>query len=339
MKKYLISDKGRFFKANLHCHSTVSDGRLSPEEIKKAYMEKGYSIVAYTDHDVLIPHPELAEENFLPLNGFEVEINEPGKSDFCDTKTCHICYIALEPDNLIMPFYHRTEYLFGNSVNYRHLVKFDESKPDYIREYNGECISDMIKQGRDNGFFVTYNHPRWSMENYDQYMSYNGMNAMEICNYGCWINGYGDYNEREYDDMLTGGKKIFCIATDDNHNVHPLDSKNSDSFGGFTMIKAEKLEYSTITDALLRGDFYASQGPEIYDLWVEDGNVHITCSDCESIIMTTGRRNRKVVYNVGKGLTEAVFPYVDKDIYFRITVTDKCGLHANTNAYFVDELR
>ena len=39
-------------------------------------MEKGYSIVAYTDHDILIPHPELAAENFLPLNGYEMEIND-----------------------------------------------------------------------------------------------------------------------------------------------------------------------------------------------------------------------------------------------------------------------
>ena len=56
MKKYLISDKGRFFKANLHCHSTVSDGRLSPEEIKKAYMEK--------DKEML---KKLADEEFPPM--------------------------------------------------------------------------------------------------------------------------------------------------------------------------------------------------------------------------------------------------------------------------------
>ena len=35
MKKYLLPQNGSFYKANLHCHSTVSDGRWSPEEIKK----------------------------------------------------------------------------------------------------------------------------------------------------------------------------------------------------------------------------------------------------------------------------------------------------------------
>lgn len=54
MKKYLLPETGNFYKANLHCHSTVSDGELTVEEIKKIYTEQGYSIVAYTDHEVLI---------------------------------------------------------------------------------------------------------------------------------------------------------------------------------------------------------------------------------------------------------------------------------------------
>ena len=338
MKKYLLPKEGKFFKANLHAHSTISDGRLTPEEMKKQYMEKGYSIIAYTDHDVFIPHEDLAEENFLPLNGFEMEVNEQGKEDFRDVKTCHMCFIALDPDNLIQPCYHRSDYLFGNSASNRHLVKYDESKPDYVREYTGECISDMMKQGRDSGFFVTYNHPSWSSENYEQYMSYNNMHAMEICNFGCVVTGFADYNEKEYDDMLRGGKRIFCISTDDNHNVHGKDTRDYDSFGGFTMIKADKLEYKTITDALVAGNFYASQGPEIYELWVEDDIVHITCSDADSIVLSSGRRSIQVVYDEGKGLNEASFK-IDKDAtYFRITVNDAKGRHANTNAYFIDEL-
>ena len=68
MKKYLITKTGNFYKANLHCHTNLSDAILSPEEIKREYKARGYSIVAYTDHDVLIPHNDLRDENFLPLN-------------------------------------------------------------------------------------------------------------------------------------------------------------------------------------------------------------------------------------------------------------------------------
>ena len=58
MKKYLIPENGQFYKANFHCHTTVSDGRLTPEEVKALYKEHGYSVIAFTDHDVYIPHPE-----------------------------------------------------------------------------------------------------------------------------------------------------------------------------------------------------------------------------------------------------------------------------------------
>ena len=76
MKKYLLPETGNFYKANLHCHTTVSDGKMTPQEIKEHYMKNGYSIVAFTDHDVMVTHPELADENFLPLNGYEMEVNE-----------------------------------------------------------------------------------------------------------------------------------------------------------------------------------------------------------------------------------------------------------------------
>ena len=65
MKKMLISKEKNFYKANLHCHSTVSDGSKTPAELKEMYMQRGYSIIAYTDHDILISHQDLTDEKFL----------------------------------------------------------------------------------------------------------------------------------------------------------------------------------------------------------------------------------------------------------------------------------
>ena len=62
MIKHLLPGSGNFYKANLHCHTTISDGRKTPEEVRRIYKEQGYSVVAFTDHDVFIPHPELAED-------------------------------------------------------------------------------------------------------------------------------------------------------------------------------------------------------------------------------------------------------------------------------------
>lgn len=341
MRTYLLPKEGKFYKANLHCHTNVSDGHLSPEEVKREYMEKGYSIIAYTDHDIMIPHPELAEEGFLPMVGYEMEIN---RNDFPE-QTCHLCFVGLRPD-VRQVCWHREKYLFANAPQYRHLAKFDETLPDFEREYTPSCINEMIKRGAEEGFFVTYNHPTWSLESYENYMSYEGMHAMEIVNYSSMTVGFDDYNPRVYDDMLRAGKRIFCSAADDNHNHKPKDSPEYDSFGGFNMIKAEKLDYESIGDALVKGDFYASEGPEIYELYAERSEldehsfkVYISCSDASKITLNTERRPAWVAFpQAGEPLKEATFTVGDKYKYFRLTVTDKAGKHACTRAYFLDEL-
>lgn len=333
MKKALLDKNKNYYKANLHCHSTLSDGTKTPEELKRMYTEQGYSVIAYTDHDIMISHSDLDDKNFLALHGYEMEINAAG-DEFSLIKTCHMCFIALEPDNLTQVCWHRSDYLFGNAPKYRDQVRFDDSKPDFVREYTPDCINAMIDEGRKNGFFVTYNHPTWSLENLNEYGKYRGMNAMEICNYGCLNAGYGDYNEKEYDDMLRGGQRIFCIAADDNHNY------GNDSFGGFTVINADKLEYRAITDALFKGNFYASQGPEIHSLEYGDGKIAIECSEAATIVLTTGIRRTNAVYaeSAEQPLTSAEFEVKESDNYVRITVTDFSGKHANTSAYFVDDL-
>lgn len=334
MKKYLLSENGQFYKANLHCHSNVSDGKLSPEEIKKIYKEKGYSIVAYTDHEVLVPHSELTDDDFLAMHGYELAVPDTNEEiPYPKRKICHMCFVALDPDNVQQVCYHRTKYLYANAANQRDIIKFDENEPDFEREHTHKCINTMMKKGRDSGFFVTYNHPGWTLENYTDYIGYNHMHAMEICNNGCLVSGYVDYNEKEYDDMLRAGKRIYCIATDDNHN-----SRN-DSFGAWTMIKADNLEYKSVAQALLKGNFYSSQGPEIYELWVEKGKICIKCSEVRRIVLNTDSRHvADVTACDGEFVRYAEFDILPDDIYVRITLTDYEGKHANTNAYFIDKL-
>lgn len=137
---------------------------------------------------------------------------------------------------------------------------------------------------------MTYNHPRWSLETLEQYGKYVGMNAMEIYNHGCYTSGYDDYAPAVYDEILRTGNRIYCIAADDNHNGSPFSSPHCDSFGGFTMIKAEKLDYKSIAEALKNGNFYASRGPEISELVydTEEKTVSIRCKDAAKIVLSTG---------------------------------------------------
>ena len=106
MRKYLLPENGNFYKANLHSHSNLSDGKLSPEEMKALYKKHGYSVIAYTDHDMLIPHHDLTDDDFLALSGFEVEINQDGSPLKKTDKTCHLCFIAKSSDMDIQPCWH-----------------------------------------------------------------------------------------------------------------------------------------------------------------------------------------------------------------------------------------
>lgn len=129
----------------------------------------------------------------------------------------------------------------------------------------------MRTSGKELGFYVTYNHPTWSLESYPDYSRYEGMDAMEMVNYGCLTEGYDDDDGRVYDDLLNQGKRIYTIATDDNHNEKDDDGPYLDSFGGYIMLGSEKLEYEPVTKALVEGKselYFCGNLPQIFLLLI-----------------------------------------------------------------------
>ncbi|MBE6560622.1 MAG: hypothetical protein E7662_05810 [Ruminococcaceae bacterium] len=329
MKTYLLPPTGKFYKANLHAHTDMSDGTNSPEEVKEIFRSMGYSIVAYTDHDVFVDRSHLCEDDFLALNGVEEEINGRNfGSGWLTMETCHLNFIALEQDNLLCPCYHRSKYFYANAPKYRHLVQYDASLPDFERSYTGECISAMLREGRERGFYTVYNHPTGSLENYPLYSRYENMHAMEIYN-GVWAD-----DSQAYDDLLRLGRMIHCVGGDDSH------SREGSGFA-WTVIKAEALTYRAVTDALLRGNFYASRGPEIYELYAEDGVLHVRCSDAQAILFASASRSpgRKYVRaDAGHTIREAEFRIPSECGYVRVVVIGPDGKTASTNAYSVNDL-
>lgn len=337
MKKYLLPQSGNQYKANMHSHTMWSDGNLTPEELRDEYKKRGYSVVAYTDHSLFVDRKELAQEDFLPLNGYEIDLTEYGKP-FPQTHTCHLNLIALDPDKKVPVCLHRSRYTFGHVDEHKADMDFGDEE-DFEREYTPECINEVIKRGRENGFFVTYNHPTWSLEDYPRYIEYKDMNAVEIMNYSCIVGGYDDINTHCYDDLLRAGNRIAAVAGDDNHNAKPFGHPECDSCGAYTMIVADKLEYRTVTDALVNGNCYASMGPSINELYVEDGVITVRTSPAKRIFFTTDiRANKSFGAEEGKTINEASFKYNPDSAYVRITVIGTDGKPAFTRAYFADEL-
>lgn len=349
MRKYLIPETGNFYKANLHCHTECSDGNIPASEMKKKYVERGFQIVAFTDHDVLVNHSYLNDENFLTLLGFEMDNTEalaPDNSNLGNRKNLHMNCFSKTPENR-QPYFYRTHYsdmYTGDFLEkYKDYICFDPNDPGKERVYNFECINAMIKEANDMGFLVTLNHPVWSRQNYSDYMNYEGLAAVEMFNFGGISAGYLDFAQVVYDDILRSGQRLFLTAGDDYHNqdeVIPLGETDPvHGYGAWTMIKAEKLEYGAIIDALMNRHCYTSMGPEIHALYVEDGKLHVKCSPARSISITCGFRRADIrMRNDGGLISEASFDIREKDKYYRVSVVDEHGYSAESCAYFIDEM-
>lgn len=338
----MIFIKPEQYKANLHCHSTLSDGKLSPEELKKAYKEKGYSILAITDHERTCNHSALCDENFLTVTGYEAYIR-PGKDAVFNVfnREIHLNLFAKKRENigLVNP----------NSIYLKYYKKCPEvlsATPKYgsdrPREYTVEYLNEYIDVANKNGYLVALNHPVWSFENQDFLLKLNGLFSMEMFNYGSYLDGNFEYNSALYDTFLRNGKRLFCHSADDNHNRYPFNTPNCDSFGGFTMIntKDNKLTYEAVIEALQNGDFYSSTGPIIKSLEIKDGVAKIECSGVKAIIMNFGAKDCKTKFSATNDdeIFGAEFDLPQDYKYIRFTVRDKYGNNADTRAYFKDEL-
>ena len=68
---------GRYRKAQLHCHTTNSDGAYSPRGLLERYRAAGYTFVVFTDHERITVCEDLNDEMFLALPGVETAVGRP----------------------------------------------------------------------------------------------------------------------------------------------------------------------------------------------------------------------------------------------------------------------
>jgi hypothetical protein len=306
MKTFLFKSEGNAYKANMHCHTDLSDGIFSPREIKELYKAKGYSVVAFTDHNTLTPHGYLNDDGFLAINACEVDLNLNDGTPWDRVPTYHFNLFATRPDMIHTP-------------------------PPLEGDYHDiTAINRYIANRTAEGFLVCYNHPYWSLQTYADYGRLKGCHAMEIYNHSCEMEGYYGYNPQAYDEMLRVGNPLLCIYADDNHNI---GGSLEASFGGYIIINSESLRYESIMAAVAKGDYYSSQGPQIHEISLEGNRLTVKCSPCRVIAAYT--RGRHCHHIHGEGLTHAVFTLNGNEGYIRIMCRDKDGKHANSNAYWL----
>ena len=81
---------------DLHCHSTVSDGLLTPTQLVEHAAARGVDVLALTDHDDVGGLAEAramaAEKNITLINGVEISVDWRGQ-------TLHIVGLGIDPEH------------------------------------------------------------------------------------------------------------------------------------------------------------------------------------------------------------------------------------------------
>ena len=94
------------------------------------------------------------------------------------------------------------------------------------------------------------------------------------------------------------------------------------------MVKAAELTHSAITDAILAGSFYASNGPEIKDFYIEDGKAVAECSPCASIGFLADSIFGEAVEPSGDLITRGEYTIKGTESYIRFVCRDDRGKSA-----------
>lgn len=292
-------------KGALHCHTTRSDGDGEPDEVIRLHKENNYDFIALTDHRIY-NYKNFAEDvEITIIPGMEFDNTFVRDNGF---RTWHQVYIG--PDDETNGFKQDEKFPRGDAKTQEEFQKY-------------------LDEAHEKNNLTIYCHPQWSSTPTRYFDKLEGNFAFEIWNSGCAIEDDMDTDNGAYWDELLGmGKKLFAVATDDGHAMYQ-------HCNGWVMVNAEN-NVKAILEALKKGAFYSSCGPEIKDFYVDDeGVAHIEASECEKIIFQCDKHPSKKFTAKDTPLVKAELNLKDDYDYIRVTVVDKNGKKAWTNPIFL----
>jgi hypothetical protein len=302
MENLPFRQPGRFFRGNLHAHSNVSDGALSPGELIESYRKNGYDFVAVTDHFRDRFGFPITDTREYRCNGFTTllgaELHPPALGNGEDW---HILAVGLPLD-------------FAPMTD-------DEDGPAIAR------------RAFDAGAYVAIAHPHWYSATIEDARSIDSAHGVEIFNQTCHMSNDRGYGWYLADLLLSEGRRLTALATDDTH----AKDDRPDMFGGWVMVKAESLEPDILLEALKAGSFYSSQGPLIHDINVSDDRTTVTVETSPvASVQVSGRAQRTRDFH-GRAITTCTLSLdrVQND-HFRVTVIDEYGKRAWSNPIWID---
>lgn len=300
----------KMLKGGLHCHTTRSDGRGTPEEVIRLHYEHGYDFLAITDHRKYNYTNFASDVPITILPGMEFDNPfEVGKGFRCFHSVC--IGPAKEDGN----GYEQDQYLESGTA------KNQEEYQPYLDEIHR------------NGNLTIYCHPEWSFTPARYFEKLKGNFAMEIWNSGCVQENEMDQDAAYWDELLGQGIRIYGVATDDGHSMQQ-------HCNGWVMVRAEN-NIRSILSALETGKFYSSCGPEISNFYVDGDKAVVECSPAVRVRFHSDKHPTRIVRAADGKLTRAEISLTNRNgepyyRYIRAVVIDADGKYAWTNPIFLD---
>lgn len=286
---------GRFWRGNLHTHSTHSDGGLPPEQISRIYQQAGYDFVVVTDHFraeygyPLTDTRNLRTSTFTTLLG--AELHAP-RTEF--SSEWHILAVGLS-------------------------LGFTPSDP-------AETGPQLARRARAAGAFIGLAHPAASLLTLADAESLDAAHAVEVYNA---LSAWEDRGDSGHlcDLLLGRGHRLGIYAADDAH-FQPQDPP---ACAAWVQVRAESLDPSALLAALKAGHYYSSTGPEIHAINLHDGQIIVRCSPASRILITASTPGKQL--HAGDALTESTLSLdmFQASAYIRVTIIDAAGHRAWSN--------
>jgi hypothetical protein len=293
---------GRFWRGNLHTHSTRSDGVLSPEEVCRRYRAEGYDFLALTDHFVgayeypIVDTTPYRSDDFTTILGAELHSGAMSNGELW-----HILAVGLPPD-------------FAPS-----------DSPDFHPKPGQETAAELAARAVAAGAFVAIAHPQWSGLTLADARGVTAAHAVEIYNHGC-ANGCDRPDGFAIADLLLSeGRRLTMVATDDAHFYEP------DHFGGWVMVKSAENTPEALLSALKSGDFYSSQGPELRDIRLFEDRIEVDHSAVAAMIVQGQGTAARAVHGHSMTTSALDLTRFGNSPWLRITLMDAAGKRAWSN--------
>ena len=210
--------------------------------------------------------------------------------------------------------------------NYFHIACL--GKTDGITKKMG--LSRAVERAQAQGALVVLAHPFWTGNKPDDTARF-AFQGVEIYNHVCqWLNGKGD-GRVFWSEMLRRNRDTLAFAADDAHQspAHPGWD------GGWIVVNAPELSTRAITEAIRRGNFYASCGPEFHHIACDGAEVSIATSPVRFVrLVGPGSEGKRLGSFGGEEISEAMFDVPPDWGYAYLEIEDARGRRAWTNTLF-----